>query len=107
MQVEVVIMKDYNPNTAQWNFFAWASFAAAAFMNGFGLWHLPVDPWIKGYMAMGVLFLVGSTFTLSKTVRDNQEFANRQKQRDDSRTDGIPLVFGMTEAPGTGVAAGA
>ena len=103
---EVEIMTDYNPNTTQWNFFAWASFAAATTMNGFGLWHLPVDPWVKGYMAMGVLFLVGATFTLSKTVRDNQEFDHRKRQRDEARNEGIPLVFGMSESTKNGVPAG-
>lgn len=105
IQVEVVIMTEYNPNTAQWNFFAWASFAAAGAMNTFGLWHLPVDPWVKGYMAMGVLFLVGATFTLSKTVRDNQEFENRQRRREESRNDGIPMVFGMPETASNGATA--
>lgn len=89
-------MKNYNPNTTQWNFFAWASFAAAAAMNTVGLWHLPVDQWVKGYMAMGVLFLIGATFTLSKTVRDNQEFDYRQQQYEDSRADGMPVVIGMS-----------
>jgi hypothetical protein len=31
---------------------------------------MPVDIWIKGYMAMGVLYLTGATFTLAKTLRD-------------------------------------
>ena len=38
-----------------------------------GIWVLPVDLWIKGYLAMGLFFTVGSTVTLSKTVRDNHE----------------------------------
>jgi hypothetical protein len=34
---------------------------------------LPVEIWVKGYMLMGMMFTVGSTFTLAKTVRDNHE----------------------------------
>ncbi len=91
-------MKEYNPNTTQWNFFAWSSFAVAATMNAFGLWHLPVDPWVRGYLIMGVLFLVGATFTLSKTVRDNQEFEYRLRSKEDSRADNIPFVLGVPES---------
>ncbi|NCQ69093.1 MAG: hypothetical protein GPJ27_04320, partial [Microcystis aeruginosa L111-01] len=29
--------------------------------------------WIKGYLGMGLLFTVGSTINLSKTVRDVEE----------------------------------
>lgn len=66
-----------NPNTPAWNFFAWASFVCALLLMSTGIWHLPADAWVQGFLVMGTFFLVGSTFTLSKTVRDNQEFANR------------------------------
>lgn len=67
-------------NTAGWVTFTYASFATAAFMTGLGIWALPADLWVKGYMAMAALFLCGATFTLAKTVRDEHEakrFANR------------------------------
>lgn len=88
--------KIYNPNTPQWTFFAWASFASAALMMWFGLWHLPADLWVKGYLAMGTLFLTGSTFTLSKTMRDNAEFANRGRMvRGDDRP--LSMVVGLKD----------
>jgi hypothetical protein len=31
---------------------------------------LPVDPWIRGFLALGTVFLVSSTFTLAKVIRD-------------------------------------
>jgi len=34
---------------------------------------MPADMWIKGYLLMGMLFTVGSTFTLAKTLRDQHE----------------------------------
>lgn len=86
----------YNPNTPQWSFFAWASFASAVVMVWLGLWHLPTDLWVKGYLAMGSLFLTGSSFTLSKTMRDNQEFAERSRHiRGDERP--RPLVVGLKD----------
>ena len=32
-----------------------------------------MDPWIRGLLATGCLFLVSSAFTLAKRVRDHQE----------------------------------
>ena len=60
-------------DTAAWMFCAWACFALAFFALSIGIYHLPADVWVKGYMAMGVVFLTGSSFTLSKTNRDNHE----------------------------------
>ncbi len=40
---------------------------------GLGIYYLSVDGWIRGYMVMGLFFVVGSCFTLSKTIRDNHE----------------------------------
>ena len=67
-------------NSSAWLTFTYASFAAATFMTAVGIWAMPVDLWVKGYLAMAVVFLVGSCFTLAKTVRDEHEgkrFTNR------------------------------
>ena len=60
-------------DTAAWIFQSWASFALAVTATGFGIFNLPVDMWVRGYMAMGMLFTVGSSFTLAKTMRDQAE----------------------------------
>lgn len=62
-----------NDNTVAWMAFVWISFSVSMSFMILGVYHLPVDFWIKGYMVMGLFFCVGSTFTLSKTVRDNHE----------------------------------
>ena len=61
------------PNTPA--FFAQAaiSFGVAAVAVGIGITYLPVDRWIRGFLAIGALFLVSSAFTLAKCVRDHQE----------------------------------
>ena len=38
-----------------------------------GIVWLPTDLWIKGYLVMGSMFVVGSTITLAKTLRDDHE----------------------------------
>jgi hypothetical protein len=35
--------------------------------------YLPVSPWIRAFLALGTVFLVSSTFSLAKCVRDAQE----------------------------------
>ncbi|HSE10437.1 MAG TPA: YiaA/YiaB family inner membrane protein [Nocardioidaceae bacterium] len=39
----------------------------------FGIWYLPVDAWIRAFLIVASLFMVSSTFTLAKCVRDAQE----------------------------------
>ena len=60
-------------------FFAQAaiSFGVAALAVGIGITYLPVDRWIRGFLAVGALFLVSSSFTLAKCVRDHQEAQTR------------------------------
>jgi len=60
-------------NSQSWMFFVKASFGLSALAMGIGIFFLPTDLWVKGYLAMGTLFLVGSTFTLAKTLRDEFE----------------------------------
>lgn len=68
------------PHTAGWVTFSYASFAVSCGMMALGLWALPADLWVKGYLLMASVFMLGATFTLAKTVRDDHEskrFANR------------------------------
>lgn len=70
-------MAKYNPNlqthSSAWIFQAWASFTISVAAMTIGILYTPVDNWVKGYLGMGLLFSVGSTFSLSKTVRDLHE----------------------------------
>ncbi len=38
-----------------------------------GIYLKPVDPWIRAFMGLGTIFLVTSSFSLAKCVRDAQE----------------------------------
>ena len=72
-----------NPNAQHspaWVAFTYISFGASAFMVGIGIWLLPLDLSIKGYLTMGFLMLTQSCITMTKTMRDNHEsgkFVNR------------------------------
>lgn len=65
--------RDGQVDTSQWVITVWVAFAAAILLTGWGLWRMQIEQWQKYYMLVSWLFLVSSTFTLSKTVRDAQE----------------------------------
>ncbi|MDT9592267.1 YiaA/YiaB family inner membrane protein [Nocardioides zeae] len=51
--------------------------------------YVPVDPWIRAFLALGTLFLVTSSFTLAKCVRDAQESSSVVSRLDQARVDRI------------------
>ena len=60
-------------HSAAWVTFTYVSFGAALLMVAIGIFFLPLDVWIKGYLAMGVVLLIQSCITLTKTMRDVHE----------------------------------
>ena len=54
-----------------------------------GIAALPGDPWMRAVLALGSLFLVTSTFTLAKCVRDAQENSGLTSRLDQARLDKI------------------
>lgn len=41
-----------------------------------GIVFLPAPMWVRGFLALGMLYVTTSTFTLAKCVRDRQEAVN-------------------------------
>lgn len=70
-------------------FFAMAgiSFAVALLTMVFAILYLPVDPWIRAFLALGTMFLTTSSFTLAKCVRDAQESQSVVHRLDQARVD--------------------
>jgi len=64
---------EINSNSSGWIFFVKASFAIALLATGAGVVFAPTDLLVKGYMSACALFLVSTTITLSKTMRDEHE----------------------------------
>ena len=62
-----------NKNTPAYRLQVWACFILSFGLMLTGTYHLPVDWWVKGYFTMGIIFTVGSCFTLAKTIRDDYE----------------------------------
>lgn len=71
-------MQEYDIQSTSdgWLFFVKASFGIAILAIAAGIVFVPASLVIKGYFALSSLFLVSSTITLSKSIRDQHE-ANR------------------------------
>ncbi|MEQ8824853.1 MAG: YiaA/YiaB family inner membrane protein [Filomicrobium sp.] len=74
-------------NSAGWLTFTYVSFGVAAGMTALGIWAMPADLWVKGYMMMATVFLCGATFTLAKTVRDEHEAKRFTNRIEDAKTE--------------------
>ena len=70
-----------------WVTFTYVSFSGSALLVGIGLFFLPVDLWIKGYLAMGIVMLVQSCVTLTKTVRDMHESGKLVNRIEDAKAE--------------------
>jgi hypothetical protein len=49
------------------------SFAVSSTAVMLGILYLPVNPWMRAFLALGLLYVITSTFTLAKCVRDKLE----------------------------------
>jgi hypothetical protein len=72
-------------NTAA--FFLQAAIAFGVSLLGVlgGIIFLPLDMWQRMFLAMTVLFLVTSAFTLAKVIRDQEEAATIRVRLDEAR----------------------
>jgi hypothetical protein len=74
-------------HSTAWVIQTWLSFVLSLAGLGIGIANLPVNPWTKGYMAMGSLFAVGSTLSLAKTTRDLHEERKFNARIDEARVE--------------------
>ncbi|XVQ10042.1 YiaA/YiaB family inner membrane protein [Spirillospora sp. CA-255316] len=79
-------VKSSNTTTA---FFVQAalSFAVSSTGVALGVAYMPVDPWMRAFLALGLLYVITSTFTLAKCVRDRQESQAITSRVDQARLD--------------------
>ncbi|MFB9674678.1 YiaA/YiaB family inner membrane protein [Streptosporangium vulgare] len=76
-------------NTTTTAFYAQAviSFGLSVAALGIGIAYLPVTTWVRSFMGLGLLYVVTSTFTLAKCVRDRNEEASVVSRVDQARLD--------------------
>lgn len=73
-------------HTPAWIAQTWASFIIALAAMVFGIWDLPVDNWVRGFIGVGQFFLIASTVTLATTIRDNHEAGRTIHRVEDAKT---------------------
>ena len=74
-------------HSSAWVSFTYANVTAALALTLGGSFFMPIDLWIKGYMLMGVMMLVSSTVTITKTIRDVQEASKLVNKIEDAKTE--------------------
>ncbi|WP_449064055.1 YiaA/YiaB family inner membrane protein [Planomonospora algeriensis] len=72
-------------NTGAFYVQAVLSFGVSVSAVAIGLAYLPVDTWVRAFLSIGVLYVVTSTFTLAKCVRDRQELSEVTTRVDQAR----------------------
>jgi hypothetical protein len=55
---------------------------------------MPLDLWMKGYLAMGTVMLVQSCITVTKTLRDVHEARRMVNRIEDARTERLLMSVG-------------
>jgi hypothetical protein len=84
------------PHSAAWVSFTYASFLGAVAMLGLGILFLPLELWAKGYLAMGVVALIQSCITMTKTMRDVHESGKLVNRIEDARTERLLMEAGKS-----------
>ncbi|WP_225838359.1 YiaA/YiaB family inner membrane protein [Streptomyces sp. NK08204] len=64
-----------------------ASFSVAMAATAIGIYRLNADAWVRAFLAIAVLYLVTSAFTLAKVVRDRQEAGQIVSRVEQARLD--------------------
>jgi hypothetical protein len=79
-----------------WVAFAYACFIGSVGMLAIGILLLPLDLAAKGYFAMGVVALIQSSVTVTKTLRDMHESTKLVNRIEDARTERLLMEAGKT-----------
>ena len=85
--------------TAAFQLQAAISFGVSVLAVGIGIAWLPVDSWIRAFLALGLLYTVTSTFTLAKCVRDAAEAQAVRSRVDEARLDKLITDHDPFRAP--------
>ena len=88
-------MNQNTQHSTAWVTFTYISFAASCFMVGIGIWLLPLELSIKGYLTMGFLMLIQSCITMTKTIRDVHESGKLVNRIEDAKAE--RLLMGIDQ----------
>ena len=72
----------------------WIAFGTAVSAAALGIYHLPVDRWIRAFLAISFLMSISSAISLSKTLRDVHESTSLVSKIDEAKVNKL-----LTEHP--------
>ena len=87
--------------TAAFRLQAVLSFGVSTLSVLIGAAYLPVDPWVRAFLALGLLYTVTSSFTLAKCLRDQQEASAVWSRIDEARLERLLSEHDPFKTPGT------
>lgn len=79
--------QNVQPHSGAWVTFTYASFVMSVLLVAIGVFYLPIDLWMKGYLTMGIVMLVQTCVTLTKTVRDVHEGGKLVNRIEDAKAE--------------------
>lgn len=74
-------------HSGAWVSFTYANMILSLVLTIGGIYFLPIDLWIKGYLLMGVTMLVSSTIIVTKTARDVEESGKLVNKLEDAKAE--------------------
>jgi hypothetical protein len=89
-----MLNENIQSHSSSWVFYVKTSFALALAATGAGIVFAPIDFMVKGYLAVSALFLVSSTISLSKTLRDVHESQRLVNKITEARTQQLIKEYG-------------
>ena len=85
---------DTTQHSGAWVAFTYASFIGSLVLVGIGILFMPIDFWMKGYFGMGVVMLIQSCITATKTMRDVHEGRRMVNRIEDAKTERLLMSVG-------------
>ncbi|MFJ2744143.1 YiaA/YiaB family inner membrane protein [Streptomyces sp. NPDC087440] len=76
-------------NTGAYYGQAIASFVVAISATAIGIFYIEASGWVRAFLAIAVLYLTTSCFTLAKVIRDKQEAGQIVSRVDQARLEKI------------------
>jgi hypothetical protein len=76
------------------------SFAISVTSLAIGIVYLPMGGWPRAFLALGLLYVVTSAFTLAKCVRDQQEAGEVISRVDQARLEKLLTEHDLFKVPG-------
>ncbi len=87
----------FQKDTGAWIAQVWCSFFASLAFSAIAILYLPTESTTKGFLAVSYLFTISSSFTLAKTIRDNQEAGRLTSRIDEARVEKILAEHNLIE----------